>query len=128
MPTISEPAIVPKPSTRGLSDRTRMDILWYLSLGWAPQLIADTVGCSRSAVYKLKATLLTYGSIRKPVSARSARLGLPPKIREEDAQALFGELIRSRWMYQDEMVKWLRIERGIIVTQQAISLFLKARG
>lgn len=76
----------------------------------------------------MEANLLRHGSIRKPAITRRARLGPPLKIGEEDAEALFGELIRSGWMYQDEMVKWLRIEREITVTQQAVSLFLKARG
>jgi hypothetical protein len=52
-------------------------------------------------------------------------LGAKVKIDEEDGEALFGELVRSGWMMQSEMVRWLEIERGLTVTQSTVSRYLK---
>ena len=69
--------------------------------------------------------LTTHGSTRAPLRGK---LGAPSKIDDEDADALLDELIKSGWMYQDEMARWLLIERGIYVSQSTISRFLKKRG
>jgi transposase len=74
----------------------------FLLLGWEPQLIADREGCSRGAVYNVIRNLKEHGSTRKPTTKR---LGKPLKIADEDAEALFEQLIRARWMYQDEIAK-----------------------
>src|SRR5690242_7077157 len=57
--------------------------------------------------------------------ALGARLGRPRKIGEEDAEALFEELIRGGSKYQDEIAYWLWIERGVKVDRSTVSRFLR---
>jgi transposase len=97
----------------------------FLLLGWEPQLIADREGCSRSAVYNVMKNLKKHGSIRKPPTKR---LRKPPKIADEDAKALFEQLVCAGWMYQDEIAKWLLVERGVKVNHQTVSNFLCSCG
>lgn len=126
IPPISEPPAAQRPSTRGLSNRTRLNICQLLLLGWPYQLIADREGCSISSVYKVSANLRTHGSIRKPVDNLKP-LGRPRILSKEDEEALFEELVRSGWMYQDEMVHWLQVERGVRISRPSIARFLKDR-
>jgi transposase len=78
-----------------------------------------------ATVYNIAANLKTHGSVRKPPDELK-KLGAPSKITDADAEALFEELIRSGWLYQDEIVHWLQVERGVKVTQATISRFLKS--
>ena len=130
---ISRPAVGfrrPQPKAaykRGLSDKTRLSICDKLLLQWPIESIASSERCSETAVRNVLDNLRTYGSVRKPPAAVKP-LGRPLKIREEDAEALFGELVRSGWMYNDEIVHWLCTERGITVNRSTISRFLKQQG
>ncbi|KAF2463676.1 uncharacterized protein BDR25DRAFT_347158 [Lindgomyces ingoldianus] len=94
-PQLQQPRPLPL-STRGLSDQTRRNIVRFLLLGWEPQLIADREGCSRGAVYNVIRNLKEHSSVRKPPTKK---LGQPPKIAREDAEALFEQLVCSGWMY-----------------------------
>lgn len=111
---------------RGLGPRPRLDIYRYLLLGWPYGDIADCVGVSLSEVYRIEQNLKLYGSTRKPSS--NATLGRPRKLSTEDEQALYDELFQSGWMYQDEIVYWLWMERGVHVHRSTISRLLKDRG
>src|SRR5579862_4491622 len=92
-PQLRRPRPLP-PSTRGLSDQTRRNIMRFLLLGWEPQLIADREGCNRGAVYNVIRNLKEHGSTRKP---STRKLGKLPKITDEDAGALFEQLVHSGW-------------------------------
>ncbi|KAK7177818.1 TPR domain-containing protein [Paraphaeosphaeria sporulosa] len=112
-------------AAHGLTNLKRLEINRYLCLGWHEQEIADRVGCSRHAVRKVYNNTITTGCVRK---ALTGKLGRPPKLAKEDSLALRGELLRHGWMYQDEMVWWLSVERGIFITQSTISRLLKREG
>ena len=114
------------PSSRGLETRVRISIYRLLLLGWPRQMIADREGCSLTAVRNVEVNLKEHGSVRRPPEP-GVKLGRPPKISDEDGEALFEELIRGGWKYQDEIAYWLWIERGVKVTQSTVSRFLHER-
>ena len=118
-PTSRDP---PPTSNRGLSTQTRLNICRFLLLGWSRQLIANHEGCSIHAVTNVEHNLLDCGSVRK---VPTGILGRPSKIGVEDGEALFEHLVRSGWLYQDEIVYWLFMERGINCSQSTVSRYLK---
>jgi transposase len=99
-----------------------LNIHRFIELGWKPQAIADREGCSLSMIYKMEQTILTYGTLRKPIQGK---LGRPLKVSREDEEALFDEMVRSGWMYQDEIAYWLMVERGVFISQPTISRMIK---
>ncbi|KAF9730282.1 TPR domain-containing protein [Paraphaeosphaeria minitans] len=99
---LEPPPAGPFYAAHGLTNLKRLEINRYLCLGWHEQEIAD--------------------------QALTGKLGRPPKLAKEDSLALRGELLRHGWMYQDEMVWWLSVERGIFITQSTISRLLKREG
>lgn len=111
---------------RGLKARTRLNVHRFLLLGWGSMEIADREGITERSVYNIQKNLREYGSTRKPPSS-TTRLGRPPKLTEEDKDALSEELFRSGWMYQDEIVYWLWMERGVVVHRSTVSRLLKER-
>ncbi|KAF2003473.1 hypothetical protein P154DRAFT_590665 [Amniculicola lignicola CBS 123094] len=90
------PSTPPQFTTRGLSNRTRANIVRFLQLGWRTEDVAGRERCAVSAVYRVVENLERYGSFRKPVQGQ---LGKPLRISDEDGEALFSELMRSGWMY-----------------------------
>jgi transposase len=52
-------------------------------------------------------------------------MGRPRALTLADEKALFMELQTAGWYYQDEMIKWLMDERGVVVSQPTISAMLK---
>lgn len=122
---LPQPPRGPQFANHGITTRKRLDICRYLLLGWPCQTIADEVGCSRKAIFNVQDNLLSHGSVRKPLQNK---LGRSCKITEEDATALFDELYCHGWMYQDEVVRWLELERGVYTTQPTVSRFLKKNG
>jgi hypothetical protein len=52
-------------------------------------------------------------------------MGRPNKLSLLDERALLDELRSTGWMYQDEMIQWLALERGVTVMQGTISILLK---
>ncbi|KAH8689734.1 hypothetical protein GQ44DRAFT_720431 [Phaeosphaeriaceae sp. PMI808] len=84
---ITEPAY----TTRGLSTRTRYNIHRFLELGWGIKAIAARELCSQHAVRNMISNLKLHSCLRKPVG----KLGAPSKIKTEDRDALFIELVRS---------------------------------
>ena len=119
------PPRTPSTSTRGLSDQTRNNILRFLRLGWTYQAIADREGCSRHAVSNIFANLDHHGTLRK--SPQHA-LGRRSKISSDDGDALFEHLIRCGWLYQEEIIHWLAIEREVTVSKSAVSRYLSKQG
>lgn len=116
------PTYAPLYSTRGLSTRTRLNIHRFTALGWTPYAVADREGCGVGAVYNVIKNVMRNGSTRKPIEGT---LGRKSTISFEDGEALFDEPVRSGWMYQDEIVRWLLLERGLSVSQSTISRYLK---
>jgi transposase len=84
--------------------------------------IAPAVGISRRTAFNWHSNLLKYGSIRKPSQLPIGRLH---KLSLSDERALLDELHSTSWMYQDEMIQWLVLERGVTVSQATISTTLK---
>ena len=119
------PRLPPSKSTRGLSDQTRINIFRYLRLGWKYQTIANFEGCSVHAVRNVEENLLDHGSIRKHPTGV---LGRPSKISPEDGNALFEHLVRSGWLYQDEIVFWLFMERGVYCSRATVCRYLAKQG
>jgi transposase len=116
----------PRYGTGGLSLRTRLNIHRLLQLGWSVPSIAQREHCCERTVYRLQSTILTHGTLRPPLQGTSA--GRPRKITEEDGDALFSEMLRSGWLYQDEMVHWLMEKRGVVVSQPTMHRYIKKRG
>jgi len=125
---VTKPVAPPRPppkSTRGLSDHTRHSILRFLRLGWTYQAIADKEGCSRHAVKNVFDNLDHHGALRKPPQHA---LGRQSKISPPDGEALFEHLIRCGWLYQEEIVHWLAMERGVTCSKTAVSRYLTKQG
>lgn len=127
LPPRPPPPPLPPPrfTTRGSSLYTRLKIKWFLEAGWPAEAVAEHAGVSIKTVYRVTANLKIHGSIRAPTQRP---LGATPAISEEDGEALFGALVRTGWMYQDEIVRWLHIERGVVVSQSTVSRYLKKKG
>lgn len=119
---LAEAVAAPVYTTRGLSTRTRLNIHRFLELGWGIDAIAARELCSRHAVTNVKGNLESYNCLRKPVAGK---LGKPSKIQPDDGAALFTELVRSGWLYHDEIVSWLAMERGVFVSRPTVSRYLK---
>ena len=115
----------PTTSTRGLSDQTRTNINRFLILGWSYQTIANHEGCSVHAVRNVEENLQGYGLTRKPPTGI---LGRPSKISVEDGEALFEHLVRSGWLYQDEIASWLYMERGVNCSRATVGRYLAKQG
>ena len=113
------------PSNRGLEPEKRAEILRFLLLAWPPKEIATYVGVCTQTVRNVETNLLQHGSVIKP---RFGKLGRPSRLTLADKEALKTELISHGWMYQDEMVNWLFIERGVVVHRSTISRLLKIEG
>ncbi|KAK7189060.1 hypothetical protein PSPO01_04647 [Paraphaeosphaeria sporulosa] len=107
---------------RGLSTRTHNNIERFLDLGWHPTAIATLEQCSRHAVDNVAHNLEMFGNVHRPLQGQ---LGRPPAISDEDKEALFSELVCSGWMYQDEIVKWLTVERSCHILRSTIHQLLK---
>ncbi|KAK7177519.1 hypothetical protein PSPO01_16431 [Paraphaeosphaeria sporulosa] len=107
---------------RGLSTRTRNNVERFLSLGWHPNAVATRERCSLHAVRNVKENLDKFANTRHPLQRK---LGRPSAISDENGEALFDELVHSGWMYQDEIVQWLAIERDCRVSRQAVQRYLK---
>ena len=125
LPSRRPPVETFRVSSRRLSDSKRQSICRFLLLGWDPKHIASYKGCSITAVRNVERNLQKHGSVRAPAVEK---LGRPPAIAGDDKDALFQALIRSGWMYQDEMVHWLAVERGVTILRPQMSRFLCREG
>lgn len=114
-------------ANRGLHPWKRQCIVRLLALGWSPRAIASREEVGETTVYDIGKNLLTLGTPTQPSSSWE-KLGRKKKISEEDATALFEEIVYHGWMYQDEMVHWLFMERGILVHRSTVARLLKERG
>ena len=111
----------PRFAAHGLTTRKRLDITRSLLLGVHSKTISQEVDCCRTAVDNVARNLRVYGCVRKPVG----KLGRRRKITDEDEEALFEQLVRSGWMYQDEIVYWLDVERDVVVNRSTVARLLK---
>ncbi|KAF2184015.1 hypothetical protein K469DRAFT_709879, partial [Zopfia rhizophila CBS 207.26] len=99
---------------RGHTPDKRRQIYRFLQLGWSPNAIAEQVGVGKTTVYDFYSNVKEYDCPTKPTHLFKT-LGRPTKVTEENAEALYEELAVHGWMYQDEIVYWLFIERGVLV-------------
>jgi transposase len=107
-----------------LSASQRLDIVRFLELGWPVADIAIQVRVSPTAVYNTLQNLVRYGA---PVKPQFSKVGRPRKLSQADEDRVFEWLLEEGWRDQDEIVKWLHIERGVEVSRTCISRMLKRR-
>ena len=125
MPGLEELPEGPQFANHGLTTSKRLEICRLLLLGWSRTDVASRVACCYHAVRNVGQNLIQYGSVRKPLRGK---LGRRNRIVGEDAGALFDELLRHGWMYQDEIARWLHLERGLYVDKSTVCRFLKKQG
>lgn len=122
----TRPLPLPLPAhRRGFSQDKRASILTQLRLGRSAQAVASYEGCHRTTVNTLWRNVIQYGDVVCPYRAQ---LGRSEELTEADKQALFEELVYHGWMFQDEMVSWLLLERGRKVHQSTVSRLIKKEG
>jgi transposase len=109
---------------RGLPLSTKSCVLRFLLLGWSPHDIAVECRIHLRTVYKLITSLLLYSSLQWP---KLHTLGRPQKLTVADEEALLELLFTEGWRHQDEIVYWLWMERGVLVSQSTVSRLLKRR-
>lgn len=68
---------------------------------------------------------MVYGNVRAPPSHK---LGAKLKLREEDVEALYNEIIENGWMSQSRICQWLRVQRGITISQSSVSRLFEDKG
>ena len=108
-----QPVQAPAPSGHGQKTAHKRALAYkYLSQGFTIEDVVTHAGLSRPSVYRLHRNVLTFGSMLKP---RLRVFGRPSKFTSADKQAPYDELAAHGWMFQDEMVHWLDVERGIHV-------------
>jgi transposase len=112
---------------KGLNPFKRASIYRFIELGWCPRAIADKEGVDDATVYRIISNIKELGTSTKSPQFWKG-LGRPAKISDDDADALFDELVQHGWMYQDEIIHWLYIERGVLVHQSTVSRFMKKKG
>jgi transposase len=108
----------------GLPLSTKSHILCFLLLGWSPHDITVKCRIHLWTVYKLTTSLLLYSSLQRP---KLYTLICPQKLTVADKEALLELLFTEGWRHQDEIVYWLWIERGVLVSQSTVSRLLKRR-
>ena len=107
---------------RGLPQHKRAEIVQLLFLGWKPDCIAKTVQVSQSTVERIEKNLAKYGTVTQP---HCCRLGRPKRLTEADKEAVFSMLLEEGWRQQEEIVYFLKHERGIEVHRSTVSRLLK---
>lgn len=112
---------------RGLPADKLARILDLLQTRHSAKFIATQEDVSLSTVYNLQRRVKKYGSPAKPTNLYKD-LGRTTKIAEEDSSALYRQLMLHGWMQQDEIVAWLKLERGITVSRSTVSRLLTRRG
>ena len=96
----------------------------YLLLGWKPDAVAREVHCHRATIYRIEASLYTWGSAIKP----HFRLkGQPRKLPPANEEALIQYLVRFPTAVQSEMVWFIWEECGVHVDQSRVSQLLKKK-
>jgi hypothetical protein len=75
-------------------------------------VIAPVVRISQRTAFYWHSNLMKFGSIRKP---SQLPMGRQHKLSLSDERALFDKLHSTGWIYQDEMIQWLVLERGVMV-------------
>ncbi|KAF2204115.1 hypothetical protein GQ43DRAFT_205550 [Delitschia confertaspora ATCC 74209] len=112
---------------RGLPPHILSSILNALARGDTTKTIATRHSISLSTIYNLRKRVSQYGTPNKPKELYKD-LGRSRKLTEEDAQALWRFLMKEGWMYQDDIVRWLGNERGVIVSRSTVSRLMSKRG
>jgi transposase len=77
---------------RGLEPIKRAAVYRLLQLGWSPRAIADREGVAESTVYEMMAKVKKFSALTTPPELYK-KLSRKFKIREEDSEALFRELV-----------------------------------
>ena len=100
----------------------RAKIVRYLLLHWRPEAIARETGVHIATVYRIESNLAMYGSPTKPLYHQ---VGRPPRLTQEDKNALFKMLLSEGWRQQNKIVHWLATEQGVLVNQLTVSRLIK---
>lgn len=112
------------PAAHDLQPHIRARICRSLLLRWPVKAISEDLGISVQSVYNIQSNMLRYGSVSKP---HYRILGRSRKLSAADEDAVFAWLLQEGWRCQDEIISWLWMERGIIVSQPTISRMLWRR-
>lgn len=111
---------------RGIQPAKRSDLVRYLVLGVKKEMIASYLKVSLRTVQRWTRHLLMFGNVGGEEPVR--RLGRPSKLTIADGDALLDQLLDYGWLYHDEMVTWLRFERGVTISVGSTKRLLKKRG
>jgi len=103
---------------RKISSHTHTRIQRYLALKWTPAEIAKECRVSLRAVYYTKKNLL---KLSQPSPPPIRKLGRPSKITDAALKTLEEQLLRNPYAPQLQMVRFLKEEFGIVVSQMTIS-------
>jgi transposase len=126
-PEADTPREKPQYRNRGLPPDKLASILRHFESGQSARYIASQEDVSLSTVYNLQRRVKKYGAPAKPTNLYKD-LGRTTKIPEVDADALYRQLMLHGWMQQDEIVEWLKKERGIVCSRSTVSRLLSKKG
>jgi transposase len=112
---------------RGLPPDKLARILDLFQSQRSAKFIATQEDVSLSTIYNLQRRVKKYGTPAKPTNLYKD-LGRTTKIPEDDARALYRQLMLHGWMQQDEIVVWLKQERGITCSRSTVSRLLTKKG
>ena len=88
---------------RGLNPIKRASIYRFIELGWCPQAIADKEGVDATTVYRMVRNMKDFGAPTKSPKFFK-EMGRKAKISNDDADALFNELVQHGWIYQNKII------------------------
>lgn len=88
--------------------------------------IAAHEGVADKTIYKIVKKIQTHGSPTTP-PVYWQELGRKMKLSSNDEDALVDELVSHGWMYQDGIVDWLFVERGIHLSRSRVSRLLQRK-
>ena len=97
--------------------------LW--NQGWDTEDIVDTLGISRTSLYRLQAIFDQYGSVNRPPSAPKGPARAITRAVLTAVQTLYEN---ESDLYLDELVLWLGVEHNIAVSISTLHETLKKAG
>lgn len=95
-------------------------------MGKKKQWIAGVLEISLRTIQRYARHLLMFDVVGGSKPTR--RGGRPSNITEADGDALLDYMLDAGWLYHDEIVVWLNVERGVVTTVSSTKRLLKSRG
>ena len=108
--------------THGHHPETIAKVIRLIQLNWKPKAIQNATNVAPRTIYRWESNILAYGSAVNPFGVP---MGRPQSLTIADEDALLQTLLHDGWMQQDEMIHWLREERGVSIDQSTVSRLLK---